>query len=66
MQAEADRLGGQARFVMEKIHGTIVIGKVSPHLFFVSRFFKNVPPLGNILKKNCLKIKNVSRAIINL
>ena len=42
LQAEADRLKEQARFILEKIDGTIVIGKVSPHLFCVSRFLKKL------------------------
>ena len=57
LQAEADRLKEQARFILEKIDGTIVIGKVSPHLFCVSRFFKKAPSLGNILKKTFFRNK---------
>ena len=51
LQAEADRLKEQARFILEKIDGIIMIGKVSPHLFCVSRFLKKLHLLGDILKK---------------
>ena len=42
LQGQADSLAGQARLILEKIDGTIVIGKVSPHLFCVSRFLKKL------------------------
>ena len=40
LQAEADKLKEQARFILEKIDGTIVIGKVSPNVFNVSPFIE--------------------------
>ena len=42
LQGQADSLAGQARLILQKIDGTIVIGKVSPHLFCVSRFLKKL------------------------
>ena len=42
LQGQADSLAGQARLILDKIDGTIVNGKVSPHLFCVSRFLKKL------------------------